>query len=65
MAISEITEKSQHALTSLEFANELDANNTISQYRNEFAIPTRRMVSGEKSIYGQCEGIGISKPARN
>lgn len=53
MSISELIEKSQHALTSVELASELDAHNTLSPYRNEFAIPTRRDVSGEKSIYGQ------------
>ncbi|KAL0143435.1 kynureninase [Mucor lusitanicus] len=51
MSISELIEKSQHALTSVELASELDAHNTLSPYRNEFAIPTRRDVSGEKSIY--------------
>lgn len=53
MNISDIIEKSEHSLNSLEFANELDTNNKLSEYRSEFAIPTRRMVSGEKSIYGQ------------
>jgi hypothetical protein len=53
MTFSDIVDKSKYSPTSLEFANELDTNNKLSKYRNEFAIPTRRMVSGENPVIGK------------
>ncbi|CEP10388.1 hypothetical protein [Parasitella parasitica] len=51
MDLPNYIEKSNTELGILKLANELDDNNELSKYRNEFNIPTRRMVSGKNPVY--------------
>jgi hypothetical protein len=50
--IIDIIKNSQHAFSSMEFAQTLDAQDQLKQYRQEFAIPARKNVSGENPILG-------------
>jgi hypothetical protein len=51
--ISEIIEKSEFSLSSIELAKKLDEQDQFAQYRDEFVIPTRRSVSGENPVSGK------------
>ncbi|CAO3607697.1 unnamed protein product [Mucor hiemalis] len=48
--ISEIIEKSQYSLSSIELSESLDEQDSFRKYRDEFVIPQRRSVSGENPI---------------
>lgn len=50
--ISEIIEKSQYDVSSIEFAESLDEQDKFRKFRDEFVIPQRRSVSGENPIAG-------------
>lgn len=59
--ISEIIEKSEFSLSSREFAEKLDQQDKFAQYRDEFAIPVRRHVSGENPTIGKVAWIDMKK----
>jgi hypothetical protein len=51
--ITDIIKNSKYALSSVEFAQALDAQDELKQYRQEFAIPSRKDVSGENPLLGK------------
>lgn len=50
--MTETLEKSEFPLSSIEFAENLDNQDKLSKFRQEFVIPLRRYVSGENAVTG-------------